>query len=184
MNITTIKKNEGLVAALMLFSTCFVFSTPSRAQSNFSETESLRGLRGVMVLVEKLPEHLIAEGLSKAQLEKAVEARLHKANIPVLTEPEWLRVLGSPLLWININAFNIDRAGYLAYAIEVQLHQHVILTRKPSFETMAPTWNSGSIGIAKAKDFKRLQKALNKHVDRFIKQYLEMNQNFSILRPK
>ena len=62
---------------------------------------SLRGLEGVMVVVEILP-NLKTDGLTRKQIYSDVEKQLQKAGIRVFLEKEWQTIEGRPYLHIEI----------------------------------------------------------------------------------
>src|SRR5438445_108872 len=102
---------------------------------------TLRGLRGVGVLVEPLDPDVERAGLTTLQLQTAVEGQLQKAGIPVFTTEERLRVPGKPFLYVHVNI--VLRSYALAtYFIHVEVNQRASL-ETDAFLTTVSTWSVG-----------------------------------------
>src|SRR2546425_3316356 len=65
--------------------------------------ETLRGLKGVGVVVERVSPDAERDGLTQSQLQTDVELRLRKAGIPALTQEECRATPGHPFLYVNVN---------------------------------------------------------------------------------
>ena len=116
-------------------------------QTREQSKASLRGLRGVFVLVADLELEIKQEGLSVTQLQTDVELRIRKAGIQVLTKEQWHETAGEPYLYVNVHARVLDQ-GQFPYNVMVQLKQDVILVRNPSMQTPAVSWQMGGLGVA------------------------------------
>lgn len=88
---------KKLLVLFLLISPC------AYAQDDF-QIESLRGLKGVLVLVEALKPEIEADGLRRDSIQTDVELKLRLAGIKVLTEEECLKEPGCPWLYVYINA--------------------------------------------------------------------------------
>ena len=89
--------------------------------------ETLRGLKGVQVVVEDMDPDVERDGLTKSQLQTDVELRLRKAGIQVLKEEERRATPGRPYLYVAVTTLK-DRDGLsYAFAINVDLEQKVAL---------------------------------------------------------
>jgi hypothetical protein len=67
-------------------------TTEKRSTPLAEPTDTLRGLKGVMVFIEDINSDVEEHGLTKSHLKKEVESRLREADIPVLTANEFVRV--------------------------------------------------------------------------------------------
>ena len=132
---------------------------------NSEKRESLYGLEGVCLVVEGLNPVIEKNGLATSRLQADVEEELSKAGIPVLPRNE----IGPTdlLLYININAYQLDELFFYSICIEAQ--QLVILARDPSIEIQATTWNVGSIGSVGLVNLYEIRGAIKSHVNEFIK---------------
>jgi hypothetical protein len=137
---------------------------------------TLRGLKGVGVLVEKLPAEVEKEGLDKNELQRAVESKLQSAGIRLLTKEESLRAPGEPYLYININV-NIAKteSDIYPYSIDLLFIQKVSLLRDPKLTSYAITWSTGGVGSIGKPILSQLRESVNDMVDVFIKAYLSEN---------
>ena len=69
---------------------------------------SLKGLKGISIAVEDLPNVAIKDGLSEQQLEADAELKLRQAGIKVIPLDLNSKIPGSPILHININQKKFD----------------------------------------------------------------------------
>lgn len=161
------------VAAFMVFGLySFVYAIDSDLTRR-----TLKGIRGVHVIVEDLQPHLKEYGqkyfLNREQIEKDVESRLISSGIEVLKRDRWLKTLGRPLLYININSHNdIFR---VAYDVKVELRQIVSMEANPEIKTLASTWSINMTGIAGVDKLDIIRDALDSLIDSFIKAYSVVN---------
>ena len=134
---------------------------------------SLRGLEGVMVVVEILPD-LKTDGLTRKQIYSDVEKQLQKAGIHVFLEKEWQTIEGRPYLHIEIIGTKIqDNWKFYTYAINVQLFQDVYLARQTgNMSFQASTWFSNYTGHGYLDDIRTWVKEI---VNGFINAYFSVN---------
>jgi len=146
------------------------------AINGLSNRTTLRGLKGVGVLVEKLPPEVEKEGLSADQLQKEIGSKLQSAGIRLLTKEESLRAPGEPYLYININV-NIAKteSDIYPYSIDLLLIQKVSLVRDPKLTSYAITWSTGGVGSIGKQILSQLRESVEAMVDVFIKAYLAEN---------
>ena len=138
--------------------------------------DTLRGLTEVSVLVEYLPDDVEREGLSRGHLTRDIEARLRQAGLHVLTISEIAKSPGAPYLYIAVYPITGPSVNLHAYAIGLTLKQLVQLSRNPTTELFATTWEGPtpptSIGAPKVPDIRsRISDAL----ERFIFDYQTVN---------
>ena len=160
-----------LVSGLTLNLSCPLFAINGK-----SNQATLRGLKGVGVLVENLSIEVEKEGLTKNQLQMDVESKLNMAGIKVLTREEVFKPPGEPHLYINVNV-NMAKteSDIYPYSIDILLIQQVSLLRDPSLATFAVTWSKGGVGSIAKPILSQLQGYIKELVDIFIKAYLEEN---------
>jgi hypothetical protein len=134
---------------------------------------SLRGIDGVMVIVEILPS-LKTDGLTRNQIYSDVETQLQKAGISVLLEKQWQTIEGRPYLHIEIIGTKIqDNWKFYTYSINVQLLQDVYLARKTASGALqASTWSSNHTGHGYLDDIRIWVKEL---INVFINAYTSVN---------
>jgi hypothetical protein len=136
--------------------------------------ETLRGLTGVMVVVEDLKEDAQADGLSVAGLQDQTEARLAEAGIPILPLDEWRSTSGRPWLYVSVNT--LRHIGGYFFSVDVQLKQEVTLPRQPSIVTSSSTWELGSIGFVMADNLAiKIGESVEAHLGGFISDFRAAN---------
>jgi Cdc6-like AAA superfamily ATPase len=146
------------------------------AINGLSNRATLRGLKGVGVLVEKLPAEVEKEGLDKNELQRAVESKLQSAGIRLLTKEESLRAPGEPYLYININV-NVAKteSDIYPYSIDMLFIQKVSLLRDPKLTSYAVTWSTGGVGSIGKPILSQLRESVEAMVDVFVNAYLMEN---------
>jgi hypothetical protein len=159
----------GFVVALLL-----LVASPAFSQDDEPARRTLRGLKGVYVLVEDLESDAEKAGLSTNQIYTDVVLRLRKAGIKVLTWQEVSNEPGNPNLYIR--ASTMDTAnGLYAYNIDVHLSQLVMLTRKSAIKFHATTWIVSRLGTVGFAVMPTIRDSICDLVDKFINAYLAMN---------
>ena len=138
--------------------------------------DTLRGLREVSVLVEFLPDDVEREGLSREHLTHDIEVRLRQAGLHVLTISEIANSPGSPYLYVAIYPVTGPSVNVNAYAIGLTLKQLVQLSRNPTTELFATTWEGpappSSLSAPRLLDIRSRISAV---LERFIIDYLAVN---------
>ena len=147
------------------------------ASDTKSDSLSLRGLKGVEVLVEGPKDDAKRAGLTKSQLQTDVELRLRQLGIPVLTQEQSLAAPGAPYLYVNVNSYQRDPdVPVLDFAIRVELNQKVVLVRDSTIRVTAATWSGSVLSYAGTEVFaNHVREKLRTYVDRFANAYLEQN---------
>jgi hypothetical protein len=164
-----------IVTFLVLVTALSVF-IPTRGYSSENEInrESIRGMKGVHVVIEKLGQGEYRDGLAADLILKDVELQLRKNGITVLTEAGMRIYPGNPLLYININTIKINKVKAYIYSLSIELEQSVILERN-KMPMRAVTWNSGVVKHTSANKLNNIRKDIKELVDRFINACLSVN---------
>jgi hypothetical protein len=102
--------------------------------------DTLRGLREISVLIEYLPDDVEREGLSREHLQRDIEVRLRQAGLRVLTISDIAKSPGAPYLYVAVYPITGPSVDLNAYAIGLTLKQLVQLSRNPTTELFATTW--------------------------------------------
>jgi hypothetical protein len=140
--------------------------------------ETLRGLKGLLVIVETVKSDAEADGLRIDDIQAEVESRLEQAGVRVLSHDEWRSTIGRPWLYVSVNTIKYLFSYF--FSIDVQLKQDVTLPRQPSISTSSATWEMGSIGFASIPEFPaKIQESVSSYVDNFINDYLAVNTDGS-----
>jgi hypothetical protein len=138
--------------------------------------DTLRGLRDISVLVEYLPDDIEREGLNREHLQRDIESRLRQAGLHVLTISEVANSPGAPYLYVAVYPITAPSMNVNAYAVALTLKQLVQLSRSPTTELFATTWEGpiyfGSLGDGRAVGIR--SKILDA-VGRFVVDYRDVN---------
>jgi hypothetical protein len=169
-------------ALLVLF-----FSVSAHAQPDPTERESLRGVRGISVVVDEIKPELARGALTRERIQSDVETKLRKAGIHVygpydvvLTTP---KPTTRPFLYVNLSSVSSRRyPGLHAVSITVDFHQNAVLAR-PFDEQSSPrqssstvtTWHSDVVAFIQLSDLSRLREQIAALIDKFVSDYLAVN---------
>ena len=160
---------------LVVMGLTFLF-TPTVHPADKSEIESLRGLTGVFVAVEKLDKEIKGQlPFDEDQIRVDVELKLRIAGIKVLSEEERLKSLGNSYLYVNLNAYLIPEIDTICYALNIFLQQTVYLERHLKGHPSAMTWWNGSVGAVGKNWASKIRDSIKDKIDRFINDYLSVN---------
>jgi hypothetical protein len=141
-----------------------------------SRAETLRGLTGVWVVVERFNLELEQGGLTQSQVQKDTEEKLRQVGIKVLTQEECWQTPGMPWLYITAALLKASDTTYAA-TIGATLHQEVQLTRDPQMKTFGATWDAGvHIGAVGAERLPTVRESVGSLVDKFIADYQAVNR--------
>lgn len=135
---------------------------------------SLRGLEGVYVSVERLNPEIEKDGVTEGLIRRDVELKLRMAGIRALSKEEWFDVMGSPYLYVNVNALILRETREYIYSIHIAFKQNVYPVREPIVILGATTWSIGGI-IGITSDLDKIRASLKGRVDEFIDAYLSVN---------
>ena len=111
------------------------FGVASRSVSA-QDRRNLKGIDGVFVEVETLPNGASKLGLSEGMIQTDVEQKLRLAGLRVVTNQEGENLPGSPYLDVRLVATDPPEAA----AIEISLNQNVTLERNSAFAPEVETW--------------------------------------------
>jgi hypothetical protein len=115
---------------------------------------TMRGLKAVNVVIDRIDPQLPKEGVRPADLQARIESKLKDAGIAL--NPEANEFVG-----LQITAVR-DKRGPYALSFTVGLYQPVLLSRDRNARTVTKTWEVETILMA---DPKVLQKASIESVD-------------------
>ena len=154
----------------------FVLLTAYRAAAEDSEytRNTLRGITGVSVLVERLTDQAEQDGLRKEDIQTDVELKLRLAGIKVLSGKASYANPGGPYLYVEVTAI-LSSTGLYAVSTGVSLKQDVLLARDQSTSIAASTWSTDSVVTVGRTRLRNLRDSIKEDVDEFINAYLSVN---------
>jgi hypothetical protein len=132
-----------IVMAMILALPCFDLSM-AQARAPY-ERESLAGLPGVVVVIEKIAPEAQVDGLSEEVIQEAVEGILQASGVRVFIESKTVKVSSNPWLYVQSN---IGKEGTLYfYNISLRLIQEVIAVHGRQYSMAATTWEGNTAGV-------------------------------------
>jgi hypothetical protein len=137
---------------------------------------SLSNIKAAGVLVQGLTGETEKTGLKTEQMQAYLEERLKALGIRVVSEEEAQRLLGSPVVYVNVSAYKRERRAAFVYHINVGLQQEVTLVRDSQIRTTSITWTAGRLGYCPASSFTdSVRKSTEYLMDRFGADYASAN---------
>ena len=134
--------------------------------------DTLRGLREVSVLVEYLPDDVERKGLSREHLKRDIEVRLQQAGLRVLAISEIAKSPGAPYLYVAVYPITGPSVNLNAYAVGLTLKQLVQLSRNPTTEFFATTWEGPApLSLLSAPRVLDIRTRISDAIGRFIIDY-------------
>ena len=137
---------------IVMVLTCLGLST-AHART-LSERESLAGLPGVVVVIERITPEAQADGLSEEAIRSAVELILQSSDIGILSQSETLKESSNPWLYVQTN---IGKGGpYYFYNVSLRLIQKVSSVHGRPSTMAATTWEGNTAGIVNNIDLRNV----------------------------
>jgi hypothetical protein len=160
-----------LAGALLLWSIA-----PAMASDSEIDRASLKGLKGVFVLVEDLNPPEEQAGLKAADIQADAEQKLQAAGIPLLSKTQDIDTPGMPTLYISVSIASSMATDLWPFSIDVNLEQQATLKRSPdTFVPTAITWHVGSIGAVGKSDIRSIRDRVNEQLSKFVNAYFKVN---------
>lgn len=150
--------------------------TASDAAADEIERSSLKGLKGFVVLVERLRADAENNGLTTDSIRTDVELRLRQAGITVYPSVRDDPSPAKAYVYVNINlrAANGTATGLFAASVSVELQQW-LRSRVSDLEFPGATWSRGTIVTVGASHLRDIRDTVKDRIDEFINDYLAAN---------
>ena len=147
-------KNMLVMASILLIAS----SVPAFGQLRENPDESLRGLKGIRVVVNYRGPAEASYGLTQKELRNTVVLRLTAEGMKVLNDEEWNREPGKPYFYITVVGTKIGsgKEAMFFYSFATDLIQQVSLARRPSFTTDGSTWNQDYALVVSKKHLRQV----------------------------
>ncbi len=145
----------------------------------YNQKDVLRGLKGVTIVVEKITPDIERLGLTKNQIQSNVESQIRKVGIKVLKN---FQPPAMTALYVNVHAINpYQSRSIVVYSVNVMLFENAYLQRGIGTvgdlkEVRAADWVSGMVGFVGIARINEIYKKVELEVDKFISDYLTVNQ--------
>lgn len=163
---------QYVVTAMFMILTCFHMGAAQAASP--VERESLRGLPGVGLVIERISPDAKANGLTEEAVQTSVELILRSSGIRILSASERWEELAAPFLLVQINTVK----GNWSYAanVTVTFNQKVALISRPQYVVFAPSWINSVVVIAGFSKLRELVSiAIEPQIKEFANDFLAVN---------
>jgi hypothetical protein len=153
------------VAALLLCVIPFAY-----AEDKEITRLTLKGIKEVNVIIEPIEPEIQSLGLTQAQVQADVEAKLRAADIAVM--PDIQR--GRPAVYLYVQVMRPEKINRLFYSISLSLLQNVVLERNPEVKTNTDTWVARILGMSSGTEAIRAD--IRSLLDQFLDDFRKANQ--------
>jgi len=165
------KLHKAVTCSIGIVFTLLVFSHHGIASDTAKTRATLRGLYGVLVLVDPLLAEIDPSGLTRRQIQTDVELKLRKAGIKKYSLADRI---GAARPELHVSVAVIKAEGWYVYGVNVEFRQTVVALRTAEPAEQATTWStSGAVGTAKSLG--AIEIAVGDRVDVFINAFLSVN---------
>ncbi len=148
--------------------------SPHAASADLSEDESLKGIAGIMVIVERLHADAATIGLERETLDAVVRGGLQKAGIKILSADERMADERRPYLYVNCNVMDVKNLALVTFSIDIEVHQRVTLVGGEKAQGL--TWAKSYLGIQSAdRAPEQIRHVLAGYVEQFVAAYKKAN---------
>ncbi len=170
-------KLSGTCVAVLVVAAC-------RTTALAADTQSLKGISGLWILVENLDADLQQFGLTKEELHAEIEDRLGLGGIAV--EPPSASGAG-PFLYLAVANIAVPPPGKrklkakarpagITLYVRLELQQAVVLKRNPSASLLSDTWHQSLMGYTEpARAGETARKWVQELTERFVRAYRAAN---------
>lgn len=132
-----------VLMAMLMAMTCLDLSS-AQARAPY-ERESLAGLPGIVVVIEKIAPEAQVDGLSEEAIQEAVEGLLQSSGVRIFIEPKAAKVSSNPWLYVQPN---IGKGGaFYFYNVSLRLIREVSAVQGRSRTMAATTWEGNTAGF-------------------------------------
>jgi hypothetical protein len=167
-------KNTVVMVLILLIAS----AVPSFGQLRAHSNESLKGVKGIRVIVNYRGPVEDSHELTQKKLQDAVELQLKADDVKVLTGKEWRHEPGKPYFYVNIvgTQAGSEKTPTFFYSFSADLIQQVSLRRKPSLKTEGSTWNQDYALVLSKHDLRDLTLKINGVAHDFAQSVHEANK--------
>ncbi len=152
----------SIAAVLCALALC----APRIAVADLSEDESLKGIGGVMVIVERLHADAAAIGLERETLDAIVRDGLQKAGVKILSAAERAADDRRPYLYVNCNVMDVKNPALIAFSVDIEVHQRITLAGSEKAQGL--TWAKSYLGVQSSdRAAEHIRDILEGYVDQF-----------------
>lgn len=161
-----------LAAGLMDHSQERVHHSPTNVQQELEQFEEdrispLKGIQAFRILVNSPGKDAEDDGLTKDDLQTAVELRLRSAGIKIARD--WR----APWLRVNVTCFKGEKDS-LTYAVHMSVSVEAVAIYKFQSVTV-PIWSTDNVGVCGTRRISTVKEWVSGLLDRFANDYLKAN---------
>ena len=158
-----------LSIALLFLSLVGLGRVPEAAAADDSVSRSsLKGLKAIGLIVEKMSPEAEQEGVTREQVQKDVELRLKDSGLPVAKE-------AAGFLYVTVQTTRSPDASGHSYSVGLEFTQPVLLVRDTQILVLGTTWSLFATGTVAQGKLSLARVDVVNLVDKFVSAYRSVN---------
>lgn len=162
----------GMISTLLLLALNF----PASAWELLTPEHSLKGLKGVHLVLTGINNAFGQAGINEVQLRNEIELKLLANGIRIIPEGVAKTEPGAAYLYITVNVMKAPNELYF-YSIKTELKQWVSIFRDKNIVVFTPTWSTEMMGMTgKANVQYIVRKGVMDSVEKFGRTFVYVNQ--------
>lgn len=159
----------SLAIALLFLSLVWTGSVPDASGADDSVSRSsLKGLKAIGLIVEKMSPEAEQEGITREQVQKDVELRLKDSGLPVAKE-------AAGFLYVTLQTTRTPDASGHSYSVGLEFTQPVLLVRDTQILVLGTTWSLFATGTVAQGKLSLARVDVAGLVDKFLNAYRSVN---------
>jgi len=152
----------------ILFAMAALPVTSQAAGDGELDRATLRGLKAISVVIDRVDPQLPKEGVAAAALQDRIESRLRDAKIEVNSS-------ATEFIGLQISAVRGGRGPY-ALSLTIGLYQPVLMLRDRNMKTTTKTWEVETILMAEPKILRQASlESVDDLASRFVQAFRSVN---------
>jgi len=164
LRTTTHRKDRTMGNRSLLFLLLFVlaiflvvkFDLPTQVKigvTNLIYGDEMRSIKDFRVSVDPLNPELEKEGLTREAVLQTLTAALEKAGIKILSDEEWRKTLGKPVLNATIQAVKLEKQNY-QYTVTIEVMKSEAYDSASRSEKIKTIWSTYDMGEGDVSDIR------------------------------
>lgn len=159
----------SLAIALLFLSLIWMGRVPDASGADDSVSRSsLKGLKAIGLIVEKMSPEAEQEGVTREQVQKDVELRLRDSGLPVAKE-------AAGFLYVTVQTTRTPDASGHSYSVGLEFTQPVLLVRDTQILVLGTTWSLFATGTVAQGKLSLARVDVAGLVDKFLNAYRSVN---------
>jgi hypothetical protein len=151
--------NRSLLFLLLFVLAIFLvvkFDVPTNVKigvTNLIYGDEMRSVKGLRISVDAPNPELEKDGLRREEVLGELTAKIEKAGIKILSDEEWRKTPGKPVLNVAILAVKVEKQNY-QYTVTIEVTKSEAENAAPGSEKSKTIWSTHEMGEGGVSDIR------------------------------